>query len=62
MINIMLPDGSKMPFESPVNALQVAEKISSNLVKAAVAAKVNDALTDLTTPITTDATLSIITT
>ncbi len=62
MINITLPDGSKMPFENPVSALQVAEKISPNLAKAAVAAKVNDTLTDLTTVITTDATLSIITT
>ena len=62
MINIMLPDGSKMPFEAPVSALQVAEKISPNLAKAAIAAKVNDTLTDLTTPITTDVTLSIITT
>ena len=62
MINITLPDGSKMPFENPVNALQVAEKISSNLAKAAIAAKVDDTLTDLTTTITTDATLSIITT
>ena len=61
MIEIMLPDGSKMPFEGSVNALQVAEKISPNLAKAAVAAKVNDALTDLTTPITTNATVSILT-
>ena len=61
MIEIMLPDGSKMPFEGSVNALQVAEKISPNLAKAAIAAKVNDALTDLTTPITTNATVSILT-
>ena len=62
MINITLPDGSKMPFDGSVSALQVAEKISSNLAKAAIAAKVNDTLTDLTTTITADATLSIITT
>ena len=62
MINITLPDGSKMPFEGSVSALQVAEKISPNLAKAAIAAKVNDTLVDLTTPITTDSTLSLITT
>lgn len=62
MIEIMLPDGSKLPFEAPVNALQVAEKISPNLAKAAIAAQVNDVLTDLTTSITTDATISILTT
>ena len=61
MINITLPDGSKMPFDGSVNALQVAEKISPNLAKAAIAAKVNDTLVDLTTPITTDSTLSILT-
>ena len=61
MINITLPDGSKMPFEGSVNALEVAEKISPNLAKAAIAAKVNDTLVDLTTPITTDSTLSILT-
>ena len=61
MIEIMLPDGSKMPFDGSVNAYQVAEKISPNLAKAAVAAKVNDTLTDLTTPITTNATVSILT-
>lgn len=62
MINIMLPDGSKMACEEGVNALAVAEKISPNLAKAAVVAMVNNTLTDLTTPITTDATLSILTT
>ncbi len=61
MIEIMLPDGSQMPFEAPVNALQVAEKISVNLAKAALAAVVNGTLTDLTTPITTNATVSIVT-
>lgn len=61
MINITLPDGSKMPFEGSVNALQVAEKISANLAKASIVAKVNDTLVDLTTPITTDSTLSLLT-
>lgn len=62
MINITLPDGSKMIFENSITSLQVAEKISLNLAKAAVAAEVNGNLVDLTAPITTDSTLSILTT
>ncbi len=62
MIEIKLPDGSKMDFDSGVNGLDIARKISEGLAKNAVAAKVNDTLTDVTTPITTNATVSIITT
>ena len=62
MIEIKLPDGSKLPFEAPVNGLQIAEKISVNLAKAALATIVDGTLTDLTTPITTNATVSIVTT
>ncbi len=62
MIEIQLPDGSKLPFEAPVNGLQIAEKISVNLAKAALATIVDGTLTDLMTPITTNATVSIVTT
>ena len=62
MIEITLPDGSKMSCESGINGLQVAEKISAGLAKAASAVKVNDTVTDLLTPITENATISIITT
>ncbi len=62
MIEITLPDGSKMGFESPVSGLQIAEKISMGLAKNAVAVQVNGTTTDIMTPITTDATISIITT
>lgn len=62
MIEITLPDGAKMQFDSPVSGLQIAQKISEGLAKAAVAVQVNETLTDLTTPITTNATVSIITT
>lgn len=62
MIEITLPDGAKMQFDSPVSGLQIAQKISEGLAKAAVAVQVDETLTDLTTPITTNATVSIITT
>ncbi len=61
MIEIVLPDGSKMNIESGKNGLDIARNISEGLAKAAVAIKVNDTVTDLTTPITTNATVSIIT-
>lgn len=62
MIEIKLPDESKMSFDSGVNGLDIARKISEGLAKNAIAVKVDDTLTDLTTPITTDAAVSIITT
>lgn len=62
MIEIKLPDGSKMNFDSGVNGLDIARKISEGLAKNAVAVQLDDNLTDLTTPITTNTSVSIITT
>lgn len=62
MIEIKLPDGSKMNFDSGVNGLDIAYKISEGLAKNAIAIQLNDNLTDLTTPITTNTSVSIITT
>ena len=61
MVAIKLPDGSIMNMESGVNGFDIAEKISSNLAKAALAITVNGKTQDLNTPITTDATVTIIT-
>ena len=61
MVAIKLPDGSVMEMESGVCGLDIANKISAGLAKAALAVKVNETLMDLTTPITTDATVTIIT-
>ena len=41
MIEITLPDGAKMQFDSPVSGLQIAKKISENLAKASVAINVD---------------------
>ncbi len=62
MIEITLPDGAKMSVEEPISGLQIAQRISEGLAKHAVAVRVNGTTTDLTTPITTDASVSIITT
>ena len=61
MVAIKLPDGSVMNMESGVSGFDIAQKISPSLAKAALAVKVNNKLQDLTTPITTDATVTIIT-
>ena len=56
-----MPDGSVMDMKDGVNGFDVASKISAGLAKAALAVKVNGKLTDLSTPITTDATVTIVT-
>lgn len=61
MVAIKLPDGSSMNMESGVNGFDIANKISPNLAKAALAITVNGKTQDLSTPITTDATVTIIT-
>lgn len=62
MVNITLPDGTKKQFEKATNALEVAESISSGLVRVAVACKINGNLEDLTTTIDKDSKIEIITT
>ncbi len=61
MVAIKLPDGSVMEMDKGVNGFDIAARISSGLAKAALAVKVNGKLTDLSTPITTDATVTVIT-
>lgn len=62
MVAIKLPDGSILDMESGVNGFDIAHKISPSLAKAALAITVNGTTQDLSTPITTDATVTIITT
>lgn len=61
MVSIILPDNSKLDFAGQVTGEEVAAKIGAGLAKAALAIKVNGRLTDLSTPITTDATVDVIT-
>jgi len=61
MVAITLPDGSVRHFPSPVTPLAVAEAIGPGLAKSAVAAKVDGRLVDLTTAITQDAAVAIVT-
>ena len=61
MVKIKLPDGSILDEKDGVSGLEIANKISLSLGKAALAVSVNDKLQDLTAPITTDSTVTIIT-
>ncbi len=60
-IKISLPDGSSREFPAPATPLQVAESIGPRLAKAALAAKVNDQLRDLGSPIEQDSPVQILT-
>lgn len=61
MIKITFPDGSVKEYESGISARSIAEGISSGLAKKAVIAKLNGELYDLSRPITTSATLELLT-
>ncbi|USN98434.1 MAG: threonine--tRNA ligase [Phycisphaeraceae bacterium] len=61
MPKITLPDGSVKEFDGPVTAYQVAESIGSRLAKAAVGAKVDGVLSDLSTTLDSDCELAIVT-
>ncbi len=61
MAQVTLPDGSTLEIADGTTAKQLAEQIGPGLAKAAAAAKVNGQLIDLSTPITADATVQIIT-
>ncbi len=61
MARIKLPDGSIIEADDGVTAKQIAEKIGPGLAKAAIAAKVNGNLVDLSAPIKGEASIQIIT-
>ncbi len=60
-IEITLPDGSKQPVAAGTRPIDIAKSISPRLADAAIVAKVNGDLYDLTRPIEQDATLEILT-
>jgi len=61
MPRITLPDGSTRSYATPVTAAAVAADIGAGLAKAAIGAKVDGELTDLSTRIDRDCTLAIVT-
>ncbi len=61
MLTLTLPDHSQRHYPTPVTAAQVARDIGPGLAKAALAAKVEGRLVDLSHPIGADAQVQIIT-
>ena len=61
MVNITLPDGSIKSFEQNPSGLDVALSISEGFARNCVAMEYDGAITDLGTPIPTDAALRLIT-
>jgi len=61
MPRITLPDGSVKEFASPVTAAEVAASIGAGLAKAAVGAKVDGELRDLSAVLDRDCALAIVT-
>lgn len=61
MIRITLPDGNVLEAESGITPLEVAEQISPRLARAAIAARVDDAVVEVGRPITHDARVEILT-
>lgn len=60
-INITLPDGSVRSYDAGSTALDVAKSISEGLARNVLAAKVNGEVWDATRPITSDASLTLLT-
>lgn len=60
-IEITLPDGSKQPVPPGTRPIDIAQSISPRLADAAIVAKVDGELYDLTRPIEKNATLQILT-
>ena len=58
---ITLPDGSKREYAQPVTPLDVATDIGPGLAKAALAARIGDAMIDLTRVLEEDTELSLVT-
>ena len=60
-IKVSFPDGNEREFEEGISVKEIAEGISHSLAKKSVIAVVNDKVADLSTKLTTDCSLKIIT-
>lgn len=59
-ITIAFPDGKTRDYTAGVTGYEIADSIAKSLAKAAIAVKINGALSDLSLPITESATISIV--
>ena len=61
MVHITLPDGSRKTFENSPTGMDLAEGISADFARRCVAMEIDDQLVDLSTPISADARVRLIT-
>jgi threonyl-tRNA synthetase len=61
MIKVSLPDGSIKEFEKGSTPLDVANSISSGLARNVISAKFNNNIVEVSTPLTTDGSLTLFT-
>lgn len=59
-ITITLPDGAQRSYPAGTTGMEIAESISKSLAKAAVAIKIDGATSDLSLPITRDASIALV--
>jgi threonyl-tRNA synthetase len=60
-INITLPDGAVRTYSAGTTGMDIATSISPSLAKASLAIRINGALSDLSLPIESDASIALIT-
>lgn len=61
MVNIKLPDGSVRSYEQQVTPLEIAQSISEGLARNVISALVDGKQVEITTPITQDAEVQLLT-
>ena len=61
MIQVTLKDRSKIQVKKGTTILDIAKSISEGLARVAVAGEINGEVKDLTTPVTEDCSLNILT-
>ncbi|HRN43132.1 MAG TPA: TGS domain-containing protein, partial [Vicingus sp.] len=61
MIKVTLPDGAIKEFPKGCTPMDIALSISEGLARNVISAKVNDTTVEVTTPITTDAKVTLFT-
>ncbi len=61
MVKVTLPNGSTLEVAESTTAKQIAEQIGPGLAKAALAVRIKGQLTDLSSPVTEDSEIQIIT-
>lgn len=59
-ITVTLPDGATRPYAAGTTGMEIAESISKSLAKACIAVKIDGVLSDLSLPITRDASIALV--